>query len=305
MEKRIVHRIIEYIFFSNFFMGIMALALNIETNIRSHLPLNRIDYYIFTTAITILFYLFAYRVPKSVLNSSNPRIDFYVKHRKFIRFFTIALYVISIFSGLSICIKSYHNLLQLGWFHYFILTITFILSTSYYNWRFGLSLRKYTWFKPTLIAWTWAVTTVYFPLLILQLVNHSLVVLDFNFYFLFIQTFMYFIVNAIMFDMKDYEDDYNRNLKTFVVKYGYFETLNQIIFPLIVLGFLGYIIYGFLLQLSFISVLLLEIPVLLLALFAYMLNHKKSILFYLIAIDGMIVLKAFFGILSTLLMNKL
>ena len=305
MEKKIVHRIIEYIFFSNFFMGIMALALNIETNIRSHLPLNRIDYYIFTTAITILFYLFAYRVPKSVLNSSNPRIDFYLKHRKFIRFFTIALYVISIVSGLSICIQSYHNLLQLGWIHYFILAITFVLSTSYYNWRFGLSLRKYTWFKPTLIAWTWAVTTVYFPLLILQLVNHSLVVLDFNFYFLFIQTFMYFIVNAIMFDMKDYEDDYNRNLKTFVVKYGYFETLNQIIFPLIVLGFLGYIIYGFLLQLSFISVLLLEIPVLLLALFAYMLNHKKSILFYLIAIDGMIVLKAFFGILSTLLMNKL
>ena len=242
--------------------------------------------------------------PKSVLNSSNPRIDFYVKHRKFIRFFTIALYVISIVSGLSICIQSYHNLLQLGWIHYFILAITFVLSTSYYNWRFGLSLRKYTWFKPTLIAWTWAVTTVYFPLLILQLVNHSLVVLDFNFYFLFIQTFMYFIVNAIMFDMKDYEDDYNLNLKTFVVKYGYFKTLNQIIFPLIALGFLGYIIYGFLFQLSFISVLLLEIPVLLLALFAYMLNHKKSILFYLIAIDGMIVLKAFFGILSALLMNK-
>ena len=67
---------------------------------------------------------------------------------------------------------------------------------------------------------------------------------------------------------------------------------------------MGYIIYGFLFQLSFISVLLLEIPVLLLALFAYMLNHKKSILFYLIAIDGMIVLKAFFGILSALLMNK-
>ena len=300
MEKRIVHRIIEYIFFSNFFMGIMALALNIETNIRSQLPLNSFDYYIFTTSITILFYLFAYRVPKSVSFSVNPRIDFYVKHRKFIRFFTIVLYIISIFSGINILIHSYQNLLHLSWIHYFILIITFILSTSYYNWKFGLSLRKYTWFKPTLIAWTWAITTVYFPLLVLQLTNDKWMPLDANFYFLFVQTFMYFIVNAIMFDMKDYEDDFNRKLKTFVVKYGYFETLYRIIFPLITLGFVSFIFYGTYFNLPLISIFLLEIPVALMALFAYKLNRKKSILYYLIAIDGMIVLKAIFGILSTL-----
>lgn len=300
MEKRIVHRIIEYIFFSNFFMGIMALALNIETNVRSQLPLNRIDYYLFTTSITILFYLFAYRVPKSINSSINPRIDFYVKHRKLIRYFTIVLYVVSTFTGLSIFIATYQNLFALNWIHYFILAITFILSTSYYNWKFGLSLRKYTWFKPTLIAWTWAVTTVYLPLLILQLENYSKVRFDLGFYFLFIQTFMYFIVNAIMFDMKDYEDDTNRKIKTFVVKYGYFQTLNLIIYPLIGLGFLSFIFYGFYFNLNLISVFLLEIPVLFMALFAYKLNRKKSILYYLVAIDGMIVFKAIFGMLSTL-----
>ena len=300
MEKRIVHRIIEYIFFSNFFMGIMALALNIETNIRLQLPLNTIVYYIFTTVITILFYLFAYRIPASVNFSINPRIAFYVKHRKSIRLFTYILYVIALITGSVILYQSYKSLLFLGWFHYFILCITFILSTSYYNWKFGLSLRKYTWFKPTLIAWTWAVTTVYFPLLIMQLTNHTIIALNAQFYFLFIQTFMYFIVNAIMFDMKDYEDDTNRNLKTFVVKYGYYETLNRIIFPLISLGFLSFILYGFYFELSLISIILLETPVVLLALFAYQLNRKKSILFYLVAIDGMIVLKAIFGMLSTL-----
>lgn len=300
MEKKIVRRIIEYIFFSNFFMGIMALALNLETNIRYQAPLNQLNYYIFTTAITILFYLFAYRVPKSVDFSVNPRIDFYVKHRKVIQYFNICLYFISALSGICILIQSYQNLLHLGWIHYFILFITFILSTSYYNWTFGLSLRRFTWFKPTLIAWTWAITTVYLPLVVLQLSNYTGLVFDLKFCFLFIQTFMYFIVNAIMFDMKDYEDDTNRKLKTFVVRYGYYTTLNRIIFPLIALGFLSFIFYGYYYNIAISSILLLEIPVLLLALFAYRLNQRKSILFYLVAIDGMIVLKALFGILSTL-----
>jgi len=282
-------------------MGLMAIALNIETNIRSSVSLNHIDYYIFTTAITILFYLFAYRVPKSVNFSINPRIDFYIKHRTFIRYFTIGLYITSFVSGISILVQSYQNLAKLSWIHYFILAITFILSTSYYNWKFGLSLRKYTWFKPTLIGWTWAVTTVYLPLLVLHLTSRITLSFDARFYFLFIQTFMYFIVNAIMFDMKDYDDDSNKNIKTFVVKYGYYQTLIRIIYPLIILGFFSFIVYSIYFNLSIFSFLLLEIPIFLLAFFALSLHQKRSILFYLIAIDGLIVLKALFGILSTLI----
>jgi len=301
MEKKIKHRVIEHIFFSNFFIGIMALGLSFETNIKMGLPLNAWDFYVFIFSISILFYLFAYNVPINLAQSSNIRTQYYINQRIPIIWFNIILYLVAICSGLSILIKSWNHLWKLDVIHYLILGVTLILSTSYYNWKFGLSLRKYTWFKPTLIAWTWAIISVYFPVLMLQLEDGKPFEVDARFYFLFSQTFMYFIVNAIMFDMKDFEDDSNRNIKTFVVRYGYKKTLYRIIYPLIILGFISFITFGIWYDLAWHRTILMLFPILLLFYFAVRLNRPKSILYYLIAIDGLIVIKAIFGILSVLL----
>lgn len=301
MEKKIKHRVIEHIFFSNFFIGIMALGLSFETNIKMGLPLNAWDFYAFIFSISILFYLFAYNVPINLAQSSNIRTQYYINQRIPIIWFNIILYLVAICSGLSILIKSWNHLWKLDVIHYLILGVTLILSTSYYNWKFGLSLRKYTWFKPTLIAWTWAIISVYFPVLMLQLEDGKPFEVDARFYFLFSQTFMYFIVNAIMFDMKDFEDDSNRNIKTFVVRYGYKKTLYRIIYPLIILGFISFITFGIWYDLAWHRTILMLFPILLLFYFAVRLNRPKSILYYLIAIDGLIVIKAIFGILSVLL----
>ncbi|MBS7333801.1 MAG: hypothetical protein KIG88_09430 [Weeksellaceae bacterium] len=300
MEKRIVNRIIEYIFFSNFFMGLLSIGLNLETNIKLGLQLNDLDYYLFISSLSVIFYLFAYKIPIKKIKSSNQRTQFYIDHRKSIHTFNIILYIICCLYAISIFIKTYQNLFTLHWIHYLILIATFLLAISYYNWKFGFSLRKYTWFKPTLIAWTWAITTVYLPLLILQLTEGISNNWDARFYFLFSQTFMYFIVNAIMFDMKDYEDDTNRGLKTFVVKYGNQLMLNRVILPLIFLGFLSFILFGFWYDLPLHRILFMLVPIILMAIFAFKLNRPKSILYYLIAIDGMIFLKAIFGILSVI-----
>ena len=301
MEKKIKHRVIEHIFFSNFFIGIMALGLSFETNIKMGLPLNAWDFYAFIFSISILFYLFAYNVPINLAQSSNIRTQYYINQRIPIIWFNIILYLVAICSGLSILIKSWNHLWNLDVIHYLILGVTLTLSTSYYNWKFGLSLRKYTWFKPTLIAWTWAIISVYFPVLMLQLEDGKPFEVDARFYFLFSQTFMYFIVNAIMFDMKDFEDDSNRNIKTFVVRYGYKKTLYRIIYPLIILGFISFITFGIWYDLPWHRTILMLFPILLLFYFAVRLNRPKSILYYLIAIDGLIVIKAIFGILSVLL----
>ena len=148
---------------------------------------------------------------------------------------------------------------------------------------------------------TWAITTVFLPVLFLMLKNETHYIIDAKFYFLFSQTFMYCVVNAILFDLKDYEDDSNRNLKTFVVKYGYHFTLNRIILPLIFLGFLSFLIFGIWYGLPLHRTLFMLIPIICLAIFAFKLNRPKSILYYLIAIDGMIFLKAICGILSVIL----
>ncbi|WP_322970186.1 UbiA family prenyltransferase [Faecalibacter sp. LW9] len=265
------------------------------------LPLNAWDFYAFIFSISILFYLFAYNVPINLAQSSNIRTQYYINQRIPIIWFNIILYLVAICSSLSILIKSWSHLWNLDVIHYLILGVTLVLSTSYYNWKFGLSLRKYTWFKPTLIAWTWAIISVYFPVLMLQLEDGKPFEVDARFYFLFSQTFMYFIVNAIMFDMKDFEDDSNRNIKTFVVRYGYKKTLYRIIYPLIILGFISFITFGIWYDLPWHRTILMLFPILLLFYFAVRLNRPKSILYYLIAIDGLIVIKAIFGILSVLL----
>lgn len=301
MEKKVISRFIVNIFFSNFFLILLSIALNIETNIKIGLPFNSIAYYTFISTITVLFYLYAYRIPKSLKSSSNPRTQFYITHRKSVRIYTAILAVIALISGIILAINCLPNYEILTWKWLTVLFFTTILSFGYYDFKLGISLRKTMLLKPFLIGWTWAITTVFLPVLFLMLKNETHYVIDAKFYFLFSQTFMYCVVIAILFDLKDYEDDSNRNLKTFVVKYGYHFTLNRIILPLIFLGFLSFVIFGICYGLPLHRILFMLIPIVFLAIFAFKLNRPKAILYYLIAIDGMILLKAICGILSVIL----
>ena len=301
MEKKVISRFIVNIFFSNFFLILLSIALNIETNIKIGLPFNSIAYYTFISTITVLFYLYAYRIPKSLKSSSNPRTQFYITHRKSVRIYTAILAVIALISGIILAINCLPNYEILTWKWLTVLFFTTVLSFGYYDFKLGISLRKTMLLKPFLIGWTWAITTVFLPVLFLMLKNETHYVIDAKFYFLFSQTFMYCVVNAILFDLKDYEDDSNRNLKTFVVKYGYHFTLNRIILPLIFLGFLSFVIFGIWYGLPLHRILFMLIPIVCLAIFAFKLNRPKAILYYLIAIDGMILLKAICGILSVIL----
>lgn len=304
MEKKIANRVIEHIFFSNFFIGVMALGLSLETNIKMGYPLNMWAFYAFSISISILFYLFAYTVPSTIKEAYNTRTQYYIRYRKPIILFNIMLSVIAFISGVTILWNSFNKLGELHAIHYFILGFTFFLSTSYYNWKYGLSLRKYTWFKPFVIAWTWAILTVYFPLLLLQMEQGISFHLDARFYFLFTQTLMYFVVNAILFDLKDFEDDNNRKIKTFVVRYGYSFTLYRVIIPLIALGFVSFISFGIWYNLPLHRIIFMLFPIIILVYFALRLDRPKSILYYLIAIDGLIVIKAIFGILSVMLFES-
>lgn len=301
MEKKVISRFIVNIFFSNFFLILLSIALNIETNIKIGLPFNSIAYYAFISTITVLFYLYAYRIPKTLKSSSNPRTQFYITHRKSVHIYTAILAVIALISGIILAINCLPNYEILTWKWLTVLSFTTILSFGYYDFKLGISLRKTMLLKPFLIGWTWAITTVFLPVLFLMLKNETHYVIDAKFYFLFSQTFMYCVVNAILFDLKDYEDDSNRNLKTFVVKYGYHFTLNRIILPLIFLGFLSFVIFGIWYGLPLHRILFMLIPIVCLAIFAFKLNRPKAILYYLIAIDGMILLKAICGILSVIL----
>jgi len=301
MNAKVWSKTIASIYFSNIFLIFLSLALNIETVIKIGLPLNSLEYYLFVTSATVLFYLYAYRVPKRFKYSSNIRIQFYIDNRKKIYFFACFLIICFTYSGIKLFNKSIDHIDIISWKWILVLILTGIFAFGYYDFNIGISLRKTMWLKPFLIGWTWAITTVFLPVLFLMLENNKHYPLDAKFYFLFIQTFMYCLVNAILFDLKDYEDDSNRNLKTFVVKYGYHFTLNKIILPLIFIGFLSFLLFGIWYNLYLHRILFMLIPIIGLAIFSFKLNRPKPILYYLIAIDGMIFLKAICGILSVVL----
>lgn len=293
---------LQKIFFSNFFLILITLSLCVEFNLKQGLNLNSFEFYFFISSVTVLFYLYAYRITTKLTQTANPRTQFYIEHQKGIINFKIFLFVCSLISGVYLLYKSLPNfdLLPLGFYVMMMVSAVFIFA--YYENFSGISLRKFTWLKPLLIAWAWTITTSILPLVFLILENGQNLTVDFTrFGFLLTQNFMYFLVNAILFDVKDYEDDSNRNLKTFVVKYGDRFMIYHVIIPLLILGTLSFISFGLWYNLPLHRIVFMLIPIFILTYLVFKMNKPKSILFYLIVIDGMLLVKALFGILSVLL----
>jgi 4-hydroxybenzoate polyprenyltransferase len=60
----------------------------------------------------------------------------------------------------------------------------------------------------------------------------------------FCQNWMFCTVNAIMFDMKDYDDDANIQLKTFAVRMGLRNTIYYVLVPLLVVGLISLLTFA-------------------------------------------------------------
>lgn len=114
---------------------------------------------------------------------------------------------------------------------------------------------------------------------------------------------MFISVLGIMFDIKDYAADHNRRLKTFVVRVGLRKTLFLIIIPLSVVGFVSYMAFAFINHFQAVRVLFNSIPFILLLIVAYSMHRRKTIMYYLVVIDGLMLLKAVCGILGMELMG--
>jgi hypothetical protein len=103
-----------------------------------------------------------------------------------------------------------------------------------------------------------------------------------------------------MFDIKDYAADHNQQLKTFVVRVGLRKTIFYIIIPLSIIGLSTFILFSTLSQFPLLRILINTIPFLLLISVAYSLHRRKSILYYLAIIDGLLLIKSICGITAML-----
>ncbi len=301
MKRQARSELIEFIFYGNYFYGLCAVGLSIEATLQQQLPLADLYYYLTIFAFTVLYYTKAY-ISDSNTDSANPRTAWYVRHKILVRnsqilFTVLVLFWLVFFVRLHL--QALLGLMAWQWLLAFIFPLVAALyyginTASFANYN----LRNIGWLKPFVIGFTWAGLTTVYPVLYHNIIHHTIQHFTWVGAFLFLKNFMFVTVLCIMFDIKDYAMDHNRQLKTFVVKVGLRKTIFYIIIPLCVIGLGSFVYYGVVRHFHVFKLLLNVVPFILLISVAYSLQRRKTILYYLIIIDGLMLVKSICGILA-------
>src|SRR3954447_5407626 len=313
-------KIVDFIFFGNYFYGCCTVALAIEANVQQNLPLNSIYFYIALYCGTVLFYTYAYiqekntaitksnkPVVKTHFNKAlNKRTQWYATNRQFIKGSQFILFGVSVIIGIYFLFKYYNSLFIITPLQFGGLVFTVIIAFAYYGVSLGsfkINTRRTGWFKPFAIGLVWATAVTYVPILWYQVEqNTQYIFASDNLWFL-VKNFMYISLLAILFDIKDYAADHNLRLKTFVVRMGLHKTIFLIIIPLTLLGFISLLVFAVLLHFPLLRIIINSIPFALLVIVSSSMTSRKSILYYLVVIDGLMLVKALCGISAYLLVK--
>lgn len=282
------------------------MALAIEANMQQELQPNSIYFYLLLYFGTVLFYNYAYIQDKSS-KSSNPRNNWYIRNHYSIKISQVILIIICAGLSVYLLVKNFKGLWNISLLQLAPLMLAGFIAIAYYGIPFGLhtklNLRRTGWFKPFAIGFVWATAVTYAPILWHEVESNAVYHFSsFNIWFL-VKNFMYISLLAILFDIKDYAADHNKQLKTFVVQMGLRKTIFYIIIPLSIAGFLSLIAFAYLLHFPALRIIINSIPFILLILVAWSLHKRKSILYYLVVIDGLMLVKALCGITASLLLK--
>lgn len=318
IKNKTFNKIIELLFFGNYFYAFCVVALAIETSLQQNLPLNNIFFYLFIASTTIVYYTYSYEGKIHFFNFSkptitllpegytfnNPRTAWYHHHKKLLIITQSIFLLLILLSSLALIIFKFKDILSLKLYEWAILGAVPLVAGLYYGPAFvpflNLNLRKTGWLKPFVIGFVWAMTVSIYPVMFYEWEQHQHYEPNFLSLWLFIKNFMYISVLAIMFDIKDYVDDANQGLKTFVVSAGLKKTIFYIILPVTLIGLLSFTIFAYFSQFSWAQYFFNLIPYILLLYVAYHLKKRKSIFYYLAIIDGLMLLKGICGIIAAL-----
>jgi len=291
--------LLEYIFFSNYFYGVCAVALSIEASLQQRFPLNGVLYFGLIFIITTLYYVYPY-VRKTKL-SNNPRTNWYTRNYTLMRWHQVLFTIIIAMAATLFIIKYTYLIKEISPVQWILIMVFPTTGVFYYGLNFllkGFTLRKIGWLKPFIIGFTWAGFVTVYPVLFHDIINGD--EYDFNWVsgLLFLKNLMFIAVLCIMFDIKDYASDCLCSLKTFVVDHGLRKTIFKILLPLSVIGLVIFICYALLHQFHPVKIILNIIPFLLMIVVAYSLHKRRSLLYYLSIVDGLMLAKAICGTIA-------
>ena len=304
LNRLLNNSLIRFIFFGNFFYGACVIALSVESSLQQKIPLNTFWFYLIQFMLSVFYYNLAFSKIDEASSAENIRAAWHFKHRKIIQATTVSFLILSIFLAVFLIwpylqfIPKLHSS-QLALIVFFPLFAIFYYGLNRRN-SSGFNLRKIGWLKPFLIGFTWAGAVGILPQTLYSLRHGLTYDPGLISLLLFLKNFMFVSVLAIMFDIKDYARDYNYEIKTFVVRFGLRKTLFFILVPMLLLGLAAFITFALIQGFHPIKIALNCLPFLLCLLVAMELKQRKSILFYLLAIDGLMLVKGLCGSLAML-----
>lgn len=288
----------KFIFYGNYFYGVCAIALSIEAMLQQHLPLHNPFYFITVFCITVVFYSWAY-ITETSSNSVNERTLWYKKNKIVVLTSQALLSFFAI--GYGIVFIQYHwsSLFSIKPLQFFLIILFPLVGLLYYGVSgTRYSLRNIGWLKPFVIGFAWAGLVTIYPLIFYSLEKNTAFEITVLSLLLFLKNFMFVSVLCIMFDIKDYVSDSELNLHTFAVKFGLRKTIFFIILPLCIIGLGTFVWYGLHQNFHQIKILLNVVPFVLVLLTAYSLHLRRSLLYYLIVVDGLMLVKGICGSLG-------
>lgn len=291
------NKLISFLFYGNYFYGLCVLALTQEAITQLNISVRDPFYFLLLFFSTIVFYTKAYIHDRSGY-PSNERDQWYKENSRLVKLSQITLSSIIVLICIQMLIVYSKQIQALNPLALFLIILFPLLSAMYYGINSKINLRTIGWLKPFIIGFCWAGIVSIYPLIFHSLLSGTQFELSIISTWLFLKNFLFISVLCIMFDIKDESADTENQLGTFVVKKGLQFTLFNIILPLSLIGLTGFILFAYNHQFSFMKIILNSIPFLLMILIAFKLRVKRKLLYYLIFVDGLMLLKGICGIVA-------
>ena len=94
-----VNKILKFVFFGNYFVGVLGIMLSLETDFQLRLPFNSILYYVLLFSATVMYYTYAYTNPLQTYSLDNPRSAWYIQHRSFVKYSQMLFLALCVLTG--------------------------------------------------------------------------------------------------------------------------------------------------------------------------------------------------------------
>lgn len=254
------------------------------------------SYYLLLFILPVVYYTYAYQHQTVAPATGNPRSRWYFENRYLTRWVQGVLMAVSAVLVLLLVTEHVENILHLPLLYWVLSGVIVLAGLLYYGLLPGFTLRRVGWLKAFVIGFVWACVASMLPVMMLR-VEYAM---DFHqhilWIFLFLKNWMFCTVNAIIFDIKDYPTDANKELKTFVVRYGLRKTIFSILMPILGIGMVALFAFAAYEGFGLVRILMNCIPFVLTLYVAYSMRRRHSLTYYLVIIDGLILLKAVCGI---------